>query len=65
MACDRSNILLAIPVFNEVATIDRVLRRVHGFARDVLVVDDGSTDGTAAALGAHRVEVIQIGRAHV
>ena len=59
MTCDRSSILLAIPVFNEVATIDRVLRRVQSFARDVLVVDDASTDGTAAALGAHRVEVIR------
>ncbi len=59
MGCDRSSILLAIPVFNEAATIDRVLRRVRDFARDVLVVDDGSTDGTATALGAHRVEVIR------
>ena len=59
MKVDRSSILLAIPVFNEAATIDRVLRRVQGFARDILVVDDGSTDATPALLAGHRVEVIR------
>ncbi|MCE2875827.1 MAG: glycosyltransferase family 2 protein [Planctomycetaceae bacterium] len=62
MSTDRSSILLAIPVFNEAATIDRVLRRVQDFARDVLVVDDGSTDETPTMLARHRVEVIRHGR---
>jgi dolichol-phosphate mannosyltransferase len=59
MAVDRSRILLAIPVFNEAGTIDGVLRRVSAFAREVLVVDDGSTDGTPEILGRHRVTVVR------
>jgi dolichol-phosphate mannosyltransferase len=59
MVTDRSSILLAIPVFNEAATLDGVLRRVRAFARDVLVIDDGSTDETPAILARHRVEVVR------
>jgi len=59
MLADRSSILLAIPVFNEAASIDRVLERVRCFARDVLVIDDGSTDATPEILARHRVEVIR------
>jgi len=49
-----------LPVYNEEATVDAVLdavrRHFHG---DVLVVDDGSTDDTVAALAArHDVSVI-------
>ena len=41
--------LVVIPTFNEIATIEEVLRRTHeaGEAPDILVVDDGSPDGTA------------------
>ncbi|MBX3355561.1 MAG: glycosyltransferase family 2 protein [Phycisphaeraceae bacterium] len=56
---DRSRILLAIPVFNEAASIDRVLTEVRRLARDVLVIDDGSTDDTPLLLARHRVEVIR------
>jgi glycosyltransferase involved in cell wall biosynthesis len=52
-------VLLAIPAFNEEATIDRVLRSVLPHGLPVLVLDDGSTDGTAARLAQHRVEVIR------
>jgi glycosyltransferase involved in cell wall biosynthesis len=43
-----------VPVYNEVATIDEVLRRVLAapFDKQVIVVDDGSTDGTTARLAA-------------
>lgn len=56
---DRTRILLAIPVFNEVKSIDRVLTEVRKYARDVLVIDDGSTDETPLHLARHRVEVIR------
>ena len=42
--------LVAIPVFNEARTLPSVLRQVRGHARDVLVVNDGSTDETPALL---------------
>jgi dolichol-phosphate mannosyltransferase len=47
-------VLIAIPTYNEIKHVDRVLRRVIGFHPEVLVVDDGSTDGTAELLAARR-----------
>lgn len=43
-------ILTALPVFNEERHVANVLRGVLRCVEDVLVVDDGSTDGTAAIL---------------
>lgn len=45
-------ILIAIPVYNERKYVEHVIERVRGFHPDVLVVDDGSSDGTAEVLGA-------------
>lgn len=42
--------LTALPVFNEVKSVHRVLDEVGRFCDDVLVVDDGSTDGTLELL---------------
>ncbi len=42
--------LTALPVYNEVAHLAGVLAEVRRHATDVLVVDDGSTDGTSALL---------------
>ncbi len=43
---------VVIPVFNERATIEEVLRRVHSVSidKEIVVVDDGSTDGTREIL---------------
>lgn len=43
-------ILTALPVYNEASHVRGVLKEVLRHASDVLVVNDGSTDGTAAAL---------------
>jgi glycosyltransferase involved in cell wall biosynthesis len=42
--------LTALPVYNEASHVDAVLDGVAQHAADVLVVDDGSTDGTAQRL---------------
>jgi len=44
--------LTALPVFNEVRHVNHVLDEVSRYCREVLVVDDGSTDGTAGLLRA-------------
>ncbi|HVJ79866.1 MAG TPA: glycosyltransferase [Planctomycetia bacterium] len=45
--------LTAIPVYNEERTVGPVLERVLAAGQEVLVVDDGSTDGTPVVLGRH------------
>ena len=44
------NTLIAIPVHNEADTAERVLSRVRDYAGNILVIDDGSTDGTGDLL---------------
>ncbi len=45
-------LLIVIPVHNEIRYVDGVLDKVKQFNDDILVVDDGSTDGTADRLRA-------------
>jgi len=52
--------LTAIPIYNEEAHLDEVLSEVLRHTRDVLVVDDGSTDQTPARL--RRFPTIQVVR---
>ena len=46
----REKWLVALPVYNEVAFVDQILDEVARHASHVLVVDDGSSDGTADVL---------------
>jgi dolichol-phosphate mannosyltransferase len=46
--------LAALPVFNEVRYVDEVLDEVVQYSPNILVVDDGSTDGTADVLAKRR-----------
>ncbi len=46
----RNRTLTALPVYNEVRHVAAVLDEVVRHSDEVLVVDDGSTDGTAAVL---------------
>lgn len=45
-------VTVIIPVYNEVNTIEEILRRVEAenIATEILIVDDGSTDGTRKKL---------------
>ena len=50
---------VAIPVFNEIQIVDELLRRVNavlddipGGPHEIVLVDDGSSDGTLEALTA-------------
>lgn len=48
--------IIAIPVLNELKYVERVLNKVRRFHPEILVVDDGSTDGTAELLE-HRRDI--------
>ena len=52
--------LIAIPVFNERKTVNQVLDKVKEYCPDIVVIDDGSTDGTQKILQARfDVQLIQ------
>ncbi len=57
--CHTPRVLVAIPVYNEEKYVTRVLERVRPHAKDVLVIDDGSTDETPMLLARQPVEVIR------
>jgi glycosyltransferase involved in cell wall biosynthesis len=48
----RMKITVLIPVYNEIKTIEEILKRVQatGLASEILLVDDGSADGTRELL---------------
>ncbi len=44
------SVLIAIPVYNEVGYVRGILDRVRQYADNILLIDDGSTDGTPEIL---------------
>ena len=51
--------LVVIPTYNEVESIGGILDGLKNLDLDVLVIDDGSPDGTADRVRMHNVEVIE------
>ena len=51
--------LVVIPTYNEVESIGGILDGLKNLDLDVLVIDDGSPDGTADCVRMHNVEVIE------
>ncbi len=47
---NRDKWLVAIPIFNEVGYVNEILDEVSRYADHILVINDGSTDGTKEAL---------------
>lgn len=52
-------ILVGIPVYNEQRYVAHVLDEVRQYAKNILVIDDGSTDETPMLLAQQPVEVIR------
>ena len=53
---------IVIPVYNEVSMIDKVVetvlkKTISGWKKEIIVVDDGSTDGTPDKLKKWKKEV--------
>ena len=52
------NAVAIVPAFNEAGSIVDVVAGLHGIVSHVLIVDDGSTDQTAARARAAGAEVL-------
>lgn len=58
----RERWLAALPVYNEVDFVGGILDEVAQYASDILVVDDGSSDGTSGVLAERRdIRLVQHG----
>jgi glycosyltransferase involved in cell wall biosynthesis len=58
-------VAVVIPTLNEVGTIGDVIREIPpAFARDIIIADSGSTDGTQQAAIAAGARVIDTGRGY-
>lgn len=61
-SADGRRCLAILPAYNEAGCVGRVVDEIRAFepSVEVLVVDDGSTDGTAAIAAAHGAKVVRL-----
>ena len=52
-------LFIVIPAYNEAATIEDLVRRTYPICENIIVVDDGSSDGTAELIADLPVRVIR------
>ena len=57
---DKSQILILVPTFNEAGSIAKTIKELVALEYDVLVIDDGSTDGSAHIARSSGALVLQI-----
>lgn len=57
-----SELFVVIPAYNEAATIEDLVRRTYPICDNIIIVDDGSSDGTAELIADLPVRVIRNGR---
>jgi glycosyltransferase involved in cell wall biosynthesis len=62
VAANTTRYLAVVPAYNEAATVEQVIREIHEAEPDfdVVVVDDGSTDDTAALAEAAGARVLRL-----
>jgi 4,4'-diaponeurosporenoate glycosyltransferase len=58
---DLGRVSVVVPARNEAAQLPRLLRSLSGTQAEVVVVDDGSTDGTASVATTHGATVVPAG----
>lgn len=57
---DKANVFIIIPAFNEANRIESVIKELHSENFDqIIVIDDGSTDGTGNIADSARAKVIR------
>ncbi|HSM15692.1 MAG TPA: glycosyltransferase family 2 protein [Gemmatimonadales bacterium] len=55
----RLRVFIVVPAFNEATSIRAVIDRLRSTYEHIIVVDDGSTDGTAQALAGARITLLR------
>jgi glycosyltransferase involved in cell wall biosynthesis len=59
---ENDKVSIIIPAYNEVDRIGETVRSVLPFSKDIIVIDDGSKDGTASEARKEGVKVVRLSR---
>ncbi|EKD91656.1 MAG: cell wall biogenesis glycosyltransferase [uncultured bacterium] len=56
---DSASVAILIPVYNEKKTIKNIIQRCRHYSKNIIVVDDGSTDDTLSEIDSNFVVLMQ------